>query len=45
MRREAHFRKCFRVDEATWLDEYLYAILEEDWFAGTGTARRPGPAA
>ena len=36
MRREAHFRRCFQVDESTWLDEYLYAILEEDWFAGVG---------
>ena len=33
MIREAHFRKVFPVDESTWLDEYLYAILEEDWFA------------
>ena len=33
MLREAHFRKCFAVDESTWLDEYLYALLEEDWFA------------
>ncbi len=33
MVREAHFRKVFPVDEATWLDEYLYALLEEDWFA------------
>ena len=33
MLREAHFRKVFPVDEATWLDEYLYAMLEEDWFA------------
>ena len=33
LRREAHFRKCFYVDDATWLDEYLYALLEEDWFA------------
>lgn len=36
MLREAHFRKCFAVDESTWLDEYLYALLEEDWFAGPG---------
>jgi RimJ/RimL family protein N-acetyltransferase len=33
MLREAHFRKVFPVDETTWLDEYLYAILEEEWFA------------
>ena len=33
MVREAHFRKVFPVDESTWLDEYLYALLEEDWFA------------
>jgi [ribosomal protein S5]-alanine N-acetyltransferase len=33
MHREAHFRKVFAVDETTWLDEYLYATLEEEWFA------------
>lgn len=33
MLREAHFRKVFQVDESTWLDEYLYAMLEEDWVA------------
>ena len=38
MRREAHFRKCFQVDEATWRDEYDYAILDEDWFAGIDAA-------
>lgn len=44
MRREAHFRKCFQVDETTWLDEYLYAILEEDWFAGPDAAGGAGQA-
>ena len=34
MHREAHFRKVFAVDETTWLDEYLYAMLAEEWFAG-----------
>jgi [ribosomal protein S5]-alanine N-acetyltransferase len=34
MKREAHFRQCFQVDETTWLDEYLYALLEDEWFAG-----------
>jgi RimJ/RimL family protein N-acetyltransferase len=38
MRREAHFRKGVQLDGAEWLDEYLYAILEEDWFAAG-----PGP--
>jgi RimJ/RimL family protein N-acetyltransferase len=33
MVREAHFRKVFAVDPSTWLDEYLYAMLEEEWFA------------
>jgi RimJ/RimL family protein N-acetyltransferase len=33
MLRESHFRKVFAVDETTWLDEYLYAMLEEEWFA------------
>ncbi len=40
LRREAHFRKCFQVDVATWLDEYVYAILEEDWFAGIDAVGR-----
>lgn len=35
MLREAHFRKVFAVNETTWLDEYLYAILAEEWFART----------
>ncbi len=38
MQREAHFRKCFYRDETTWLDEYLYALLEEEWF---GASLRP----
>ena len=42
MLREAHFRKVFAVDEATWLDEYLYAMLEEEWFA-RAAARPPSP--
>jgi RimJ/RimL family protein N-acetyltransferase len=33
MLREAHFRKVFAVDDSTWLDEHLYAMLEEEWFA------------
>ena len=41
MTREAHFRKGVQIDGATWEDEYLYAILEEDWFAGVG-ARAEG---
>jgi len=39
MLREAHFRKVFAVDDATWLDEYLYAMLEEEWFARTADNR------
>lgn len=42
MLREAHFRKVFAVDETTWLDEYLYAILEEEWFASAGRSPTPG---
>jgi len=43
MQREAHFRKVFAVDETTWLDEYLYAILEEEWFASAAhRSRTPG---
>lgn len=40
MRREAHFRKAVQLDGATWLDEYLYAILEEAWFAMGGADGR-----
>jgi RimJ/RimL family protein N-acetyltransferase len=38
LRREGHFRRCVYVDEATWWDEYFYALLEEDWFAGRPAA-------
>ena len=32
MRREAHFRRCIRSpDNNGWWDEYLYALLEEEW--------------
>jgi RimJ/RimL family protein N-acetyltransferase len=34
MRREAHFRQGQYHDESTWWDEYFYALLEEEWFAG-----------
>ncbi len=30
MRREAHFRRNCFVDD-TWGDEYIYAVLEEEW--------------
>lgn len=30
MRREAHFKKCYKKG-AEWWDEYFYAILEEEW--------------
>lgn len=36
MQREAHFRKCIYRDERWW-DEYLYALLEEEWFAAEAT--------
>lgn len=42
MVREAHFRKVFAVDETTWLDEYLYAMLEEEWFLGAAERSRTG---
>ena len=44
MRREAHFRKCIARGEATWWDEFVYAILAEEWFdAGpTTAAESPG---
>jgi [ribosomal protein S5]-alanine N-acetyltransferase len=34
MKREAHFRKCIYRGEDQWGDEYLYALLEEEWFQG-----------
>jgi RimJ/RimL family protein N-acetyltransferase len=37
MRREAHFRKCFRrPDNGRW-DEYFYALLAEEWFTAHET--------
>lgn len=35
MRREAWFQKCVYRDDATWWDEYFYALLEEEWFRST----------
>jgi ribosomal-protein-alanine N-acetyltransferase len=37
MRREAHFRKCIRRPDNGWLDEYFYALLEEEWFEANKT--------
>jgi [ribosomal protein S5]-alanine N-acetyltransferase len=37
MRREAHFRKCIRSQEDRWWDEYVYALLEEEWFEANET--------
>ena len=34
MQREAHFRQCVKRGEKQWGDEYLYAILEEEWCQG-----------
>jgi ribosomal-protein-alanine N-acetyltransferase len=34
MRREAHFRKCIRLPDNRWWDEYFYALLEEEWLKG-----------
>jgi RimJ/RimL family protein N-acetyltransferase len=31
MRREAHFRKCGLGGDGEWFDEYLYAVLAEEW--------------
>jgi ribosomal-protein-alanine N-acetyltransferase len=33
LRREAHFRKCMLAPDGSWWDEYLYALLDEDWAA------------
>jgi ribosomal-protein-alanine N-acetyltransferase len=33
MQREAHFRECIERPDGTWWDEYLYAILENEWRA------------
>ena len=40
MSREAHFRKCIRRPDNGWWDEYLYALLEEEWFEANKT--QPG---
>jgi [ribosomal protein S5]-alanine N-acetyltransferase len=37
MQREAHFRKCIRRPDNRWWDEYLYALLEEEWFEANKT--------
>jgi RimJ/RimL family protein N-acetyltransferase len=36
MRREAHFHKCLLQPQGDWWDEYVYAMLEEEYFAGAG---------
>ena len=36
LRREAHFLKCMPAPGGGWWDEYLYALLDEDWAARTG---------
>lgn len=35
MRREGYFRKCIPRESGKWWDEYFYAILEEEHFAGS----------
>lgn len=35
LRREGHFRQSFRY-HGVWQDEYLYAILREEWRGGRG---------
>jgi [ribosomal protein S5]-alanine N-acetyltransferase len=37
MRREAHFRKCIRRPDNQWWDEYVYALLAEEWCTAHGT--------
>jgi len=44
MRREAYFRKCILRGAGEWWDEYLYAILEEEYLADADRARSPGSA-
>ena len=34
MRREAHFRRCILHRPGEWWDEYLYAVLEEEYLSG-----------
>jgi len=36
MRREAHFRKCISRPDNQWWDEYVYALLEEEWCKANG---------
>jgi len=38
MRREGHFHKCILHGSGEWWDEYLYAILEEEYFSNTAYA-------
>lgn len=38
MRREADFRQCIDRGDGVWWDEYLYAMLAEEYFAGRGAA-------
>ena len=38
MRREAHFRQCIPRDTGEWWDEYLYALLAEEYFGRAESA-------
>lgn len=35
MRKEAHFRKSLRI-RGSWVDDVVYALLEEEWRANSG---------
>jgi RimJ/RimL family protein N-acetyltransferase len=39
MRREAHFKQSYR-DASQWTDEFLYAILEQEWIRGKNLGAR-----
>lgn len=36
MRREGFFKQCIFIEDGVWWDEYLYAILENEWRENDG---------
>ncbi|MGH7748463.1 MAG: GNAT family N-acetyltransferase, partial [Candidatus Dormibacteria bacterium] len=36
MRREAHFRQCLLRPSGEWWDEYVYALLRDEYVGGRG---------
>lgn len=44
MRREAHFRQCLHRASGEWWDEYVYALLAEEYFGASGQVAADGRA-